>query len=411
MIRPAGLTDLLILIILCCSCTTDRSTEHRFALRTEDGISTAITTGGPKYNEPLFTYEEVLILQQSEEREESLLYEPAVFLRDEDGYFYIQDTGNYRIAVFSPGGEFSHSIGREGEGPGEFRSLRLISVENSNVTVHDNWLQRTLIFSPDGLFLRAVSRQTTAGGRYNMLYPGLEESRILLSTVWEGGANEYRREGIRITIENAAGDTLATIESPLVPIGYLFRDQNIRSSAPIHFGARARTAIRPEKGILVTTGSEPVLSWYDFSGNLQRNIRIELEPEAVSPEERSAIINEIEKQFNEAPSDIHRTLARLQRDYLQIPDRKAFWSNLLVDEAGFIWLQKPQDALGLQAEGGVPYRLISPDGEYLGDTAYPLAEGRVSRGHFLGYRENPESGAVEAVVFRLIPAVRSLRYP
>ena len=87
---------LLILYLTCCS--PDHETRHSFIVEEIEGVLTAVNRGGPKYLDPLFSYEEVLTLQQTEDETASLLYLPSVILMDEEGFFYIQDSGNYRIA-------------------------------------------------------------------------------------------------------------------------------------------------------------------------------------------------------------------------------------------------------------------------------------------------------------------------
>ena len=47
---------------------------------------------------------------------------PEEILEDADGNVYVLDTQISEIAVFSPSGDHLRTIGREGEGPGEFRS-------------------------------------------------------------------------------------------------------------------------------------------------------------------------------------------------------------------------------------------------------------------------------------------------
>jgi len=109
----------LALTTLACGEAEPEST-HRFDVETIDGVEVAITRGGPRFTEPLFTLEEQLTLVQEMSDEESLLYRPRGFARGADGNYYVADSGNGRIAVFSDTGRFLRAIGREGQGPGEF---------------------------------------------------------------------------------------------------------------------------------------------------------------------------------------------------------------------------------------------------------------------------------------------------
>ncbi len=127
--RNGSLSVLSILIglVVIPGCGRARIGEHTFREFMEDGVLVAASTGGPLFEGELFRYEEVVTLQQEADRPESLLHgrtgfawdEPG-FLMDEDGRFFVGDRGSARIAVFDQAGQFERSIGRQGQGPGEW---------------------------------------------------------------------------------------------------------------------------------------------------------------------------------------------------------------------------------------------------------------------------------------------------
>ena len=76
------LTCLFSICLISAACSSDETAQtHSFQIIEEDGIPVAITSGGPKYEGELFTYEHVLDLQE-DERVESLLYNPTGFHMD-----------------------------------------------------------------------------------------------------------------------------------------------------------------------------------------------------------------------------------------------------------------------------------------------------------------------------------------
>lgn len=88
---------LLLVCISACSNSDERNTTHSFRIYDEEGVTIAETTGGPKYQDPLFTFEEVLVLQEDPENEDSMLYRVGMFLRGDDGRYYVADWGAHRI--------------------------------------------------------------------------------------------------------------------------------------------------------------------------------------------------------------------------------------------------------------------------------------------------------------------------
>jgi len=85
-------------------CSSDRAISHSFKVEEIDGVLIAVNTGGPRFAEELFSCEQVLTLKQDSSQPESLLNQPESITMDERGFFYIQDSGNRRIAVFDSTG-------------------------------------------------------------------------------------------------------------------------------------------------------------------------------------------------------------------------------------------------------------------------------------------------------------------
>ena len=56
------------------------------------------------------------------------LYQVSGAIRLPDGRFAVSDNGSFQLRIFGPDGTFQRSWGREGEGPGEFQSIRVMGV-------------------------------------------------------------------------------------------------------------------------------------------------------------------------------------------------------------------------------------------------------------------------------------------
>jgi hypothetical protein len=78
---------------------------------------------------------------------------------DADGVIYVLDGSLRTVRVFSPSGEYLRSLGRQGEGPAEFRSPTQISVApDGSVWVYDDLARVVVAIAPDG---REVTRHPT----------------------------------------------------------------------------------------------------------------------------------------------------------------------------------------------------------------------------------------------------------
>ncbi|HEV8197415.1 MAG TPA: hypothetical protein VGP87_12285 [Gemmatimonadales bacterium] len=89
-----------------------------------------------------------------EEGTPSELGDPRTLAVDEAGRVYVVDGKPAMIKVFAPDGKLIRTVGREGEGPGEFRA-GFIAVRGGYLVLHDPQLSRTSLWDTAGTFLRS----------------------------------------------------------------------------------------------------------------------------------------------------------------------------------------------------------------------------------------------------------------
>jgi hypothetical protein len=156
----------------------------------------------------------------------------------------------------------------------------------------------------------------------------------------------------------------------------------------------------------MTSGVEPVIDVYGLNGDLVRRIRIDLPPQPVADEDRAWALAQLEDDLRRAQGDSAIRTARIRRNNPRFVDPKGYWRRLEVDTWGFIWLSPVADRDELAGKRRM--LVLSPEGEYLGQTLAPI--GNPSRGHMLGTEEDPASGESLPVVYRIRPAVDGIEY-
>lgn len=415
--------DSIILLILFTACSSSLDeTAHSFRIYEEDGVTIAETTGGPKYEGDLFKYEQLLELQEDPENEESLLYRASDFVMDESGYFYVDDYGNHRIAVFDQIGQYSHSMGRQGGGPGEFRrTIEITEIHGDTVHVYENYQDRITRFRTDGTLIDVITvRNPTVF--VNRVYHIGGDQFLGLARELTAPSRDPVLFRSQVFVHNSRGDTLWSRSTTWVEPFYRIPDSN--SMNRILYGAVPSSAYRRGWGWIITTGDDPSLHVHNVDGTLRLRIMLDLPRMPVTREDydrrRSLITQSIDRADsigaqqgrNTSQIEAWKNELRQERSNLRAKEYKAFWTSAEIDDAFYLWLEVPESDLEREESGGGSmYRILSPEGEFLGLTRRPTGRSRVCYGHLLALEMDAELGAYKFVVYRIRSAVDGLKYP
>jgi hypothetical protein len=112
----------------------------------------------PKNGIPMrIVFKEDLSIGEAEGDEHYMFGKGIVFNTDEDGNYYVADLENFRIQKYDAKGKYLLTIGRKGQGPGEFASLSSPGFDgNNDLYVSDEASRRISFFDKNGKFLRQI---------------------------------------------------------------------------------------------------------------------------------------------------------------------------------------------------------------------------------------------------------------
>ncbi len=80
-----------------------------------------------------------------------IFYMPADIAFDSQGNIYVLDSGNHRIQKFSPDGKYLATIGRQGQGPGEFQYPQSLSIDSEGyLYISDMGNRKIQVLKPGG---------------------------------------------------------------------------------------------------------------------------------------------------------------------------------------------------------------------------------------------------------------------
>ncbi|MFC1529948.1 hypothetical protein ACFL41_02045 [Gemmatimonadota bacterium] len=426
-----GLWLVPLLFLTACSSRSDRSQRsgidgHTFQISEVDGVRTALTSGGPKYADDLFTYEKVMVID-TEQHEDALLYRPVQFLADEAGSMYVFDQGIGSILAYNPSGRYSHSIGRKGFGPGETSYGQVQLLHDGIIQMYGLKERRSTRFSITGEFLDVTTVPNSVGifSTLGLLVLPDGNQLVLTGGTAQIGGNKLGQAGnpglqqSGVIILSPDGRTIAEVSTPSIQVDEMiqveFAGNSYNTPVPIAFGPSPMALYHPSHGIVLSTGAEPVLEVYSTAGRLNRSIRIDQDPEPVTAADRTRARQSYLRNTEQASAQAGKpTVGWLDEiaDRYPFADEKAFWSMVEIDAEGYFWLDRSLSPLN-QAGDEHQYLVVSPDGEYLGITSRPYSSAGVSvaGGHLYILEEHPETGEMLPTVYRILPAVSGLVYP
>ncbi|MGD8536731.1 MAG: 6-bladed beta-propeller [Candidatus Aminicenantes bacterium] len=148
----------MILFAIICLPKETTTLENSSTQKSED----VIVVSNPKtpVHQMRIVFKEELTIGEVEGDENYMFGSGIVFNTDDEGNFYVADSDNHRIQKYDPEGKYLLTIGREGQGPGEFRSFSLPRFDKDNhLYIVDGSSRRISFFDKNGQYLRQIRLQ------------------------------------------------------------------------------------------------------------------------------------------------------------------------------------------------------------------------------------------------------------
>lgn len=283
-----------------------------------------------------------------------------------EGRFALAHRSRHQVLWFDSTGTRLSAAGREGDGPGEFRTIsRMFRLPGDTLVVTDGSLARLSIFDAEGQLVRTSSFDFTSG---------LAQPVVLLSD-----RTLLARPGFSFNSSTPAGiqrDTAALSrfdldgklvgEVPAIPMGenWVFNMGGSTAAGPHPFGKR--TLIAPSAGgFWIVTGDRPEAELRGPDGALRRIVRWADRSAPLTQDVAGRFETFVRRDVD--PQDEPAIEAYLEdMDY---PATLPSASELMTDSDGYLWVE-PFDA-DIGDETSPPWVVLAPDGHLLGVIGFP----------------------------------------
>ncbi len=151
---------LILTISLIFACR--KKSESIASVEVIDGVEFVHNTGTPLHPNKTVAFEEDLSIGGEEY---DMLFQPRSFIVDKNENIYITDYQDQSIKVFDPKGEYIQTIGRKGEGPGEFSFIGYLTfLPDGRLMVMDLEARRISLFDSDGKYIEGYHWAERPGG-------------------------------------------------------------------------------------------------------------------------------------------------------------------------------------------------------------------------------------------------------
>jgi hypothetical protein len=312
---------------------------------------------------------------------------------DDDGRIFISDDVEKRINVYTPDGNFIKSLGRKGQGPGEFEFIHNLSVDENFVYAMDfsknlinAYSLNTLEFSSTIPMANDIQSIDLLEGYFPSDFIVLASGDMLITYIKSIGQRtdeDHNRVDLLFRVDR---DGQIQPEPTLhIETGdaLVLRTGNSISVFGAPFLVTASAALSPDQKIVVNRTDKFLFKQYDESGNYERAFYHPYSPKSLTRE----------RALSEYENENYRRAVRNS----ELPNTWPVVEKFLIDDAGRFWV-----ATIIDDEDNLEWWVLDSKGELLAREILPKSQMvELVKNEYLYMREEDEMGLVEVVKYQL----------
>jgi sugar lactone lactonase YvrE len=287
--------------------------------------------------QPKVGLELVRTLGELEAKDENVAFNlPSDVALDKDGNIYILDSGNHRIQKFGPDGQYLATIGRKGQGPGEFVYPESIDIDESGfIYVSDPNNQKIQVLTPEGKESRTIRMIDEQPGVVRLAGPDrmvmAAGSRVMM---FSGGEDEPKELPKLVKILDAQG----TVQK--------------------EFGEA-----RDYKNMLLNRAANGIQTALDQKGNVYLAFSYQNRVEKYSPDGRLLWRADRELDYTTEPKDKGKMERRGGNVSYRGPQLNTCAVGVAADSQGRVWVASLQRQLKEEEQAGMRVQMTMGGGE------------------------------------------------
>ena len=374
--------ELVILLALCLafsSACSKKAEDKGWAANIEivDGIKFVTNPEEPKFG--VFEFELVEDLAIGDVNDEDYFFPRSVALNvDNDGNIYVCDGGNRRVQKYDINGIYVRTIGRQGQGPGEYMSpRRLFLDEDGNPCVNDS--RSLLYYDKDGIFQKKVQLKSS----YSMLIPG-PLGTFIGSTQPSGFAEGGAKTSIMHISET--GEPIRTIAE--YPVSY---NKSLKSTVLHWYTNWAAFTPRTFDSFYYGFSRDYRINAADSDGRTIFIFAKDVKPQPISEEEKK-LTKKDGIMLVSGTKDVERATV--------FPEHRPFFRSFFSDDTGHLYVILFKSIFERE-EQNLAVDVFSNEGIYLCQMNWSFIPALIKKGFLYEVRVDEEIGDVKVIRHRI----------
>jgi hypothetical protein len=287
-----------------------------------------------------------------------------------DGSIVVSDGVTQELRLYDADGSYVRTLGRRGEGPGEFSSAPMIAgLADDTAFVFDVRTVRVTSFGLEGELIETTSLRTDEMGRPQSVIRQ-DDGTYLLRSRWvapgaEDELYDVRMELDSIVIEHV--DASGTLIDTVRVMADRSRVRRVQSPSPGIFRVQQANVPYPPRAFVRSDGLRAVMAYSDVfelelqepAGNVGTILRVlGVQHPATADDIRA--VQEARLREELGGGEIDPNIRRLNLDFL--PDRLPAFASVRISDEGDIWVALTE----YDASGGYDWLVFTPTGELRG---------------------------------------------
>lgn len=347
-----------------------------------DGVTIVRNPQEPYYGELVIELEDDLEIGNDEDLNYQF-YRVLGIALDSVQNIYVLDSGNHRVQKFDRDGNYLLTIGREGEGPGEFTRLTDVFIDEQD-TIFLSDRRRVQIFDGAGVYKDSI----TFENNINDFFLDIEGNvyTFIMQSDEEGSKKyliKYDKQGKIVNRITEFSDVQAVQSRDDSGVTVSFKAYHQYNYWPFLFPIS-------EERFMYAYPSDYILTAVNYKGEAKLKIVKDEPPYPISQAEKDFIINRIEEAFERRGRKPPREVVEAS---CQFPSHRPFFYGLALDDKGRIYVRKARSVLDESGQNELD--VFSNDGHYLYKTFLSFNPEIIKNGRLYDIFTSEETGEVK----------------